>query len=145
MMHICYIQDLRRSLTCIIIKMTKTNDENKNLCANCNKCCVYVAIELDKPKSKDDFHNIMWYLLHENILVCIDHDNDWIVEFKTKCKALQDNDLCGVYETRPNVCREYTQDSCEKYGEGLPYKKVFTNREQLIKWVYKNTRIKNLF
>ena len=81
---------------------------------NCDaKCCRYVAIVLDTPRSKSDFENIRWFVSHENIAVHKDKDGDWLVEFVTPCKYLNDQ-LCSIYENRPEVCRKYDPDDCEK-------------------------------
>ncbi len=122
-----------------------SDELNKKLCKGCTKCCEHIAIQIDKPKSKEDFHHIMWYLLHENIKVYIDYDNDWIIEFQTKCKALDNKGLCKVYSTRPNICKEYTQQDCEKHGAGDYYKHMFSNRDELICHIMENTNIKKLF
>src|SRR5687767_11452053 len=43
-----------------------------NPCEGCDHCCRYVSIQIDRPRSKHDFSNIRWYLLHKNISVMID-------------------------------------------------------------------------
>jgi Fe-S-cluster containining protein len=67
--------------------------------------------------------------MHEGIKVFVDHDNDWLVEFKTACTELRSDFRCGSYETRPRVCRDYpgpTQE-CEFESADSPYKLLFTN------------------
>ncbi len=81
---------------------------------NCDaKCCRYVAIVIDTPRSKHDFENIRWFVSHENVLVYKDKDGDWLVEFTTPCKHL-DGCMCSIYEKRPQICRDYDPESCEK-------------------------------
>ncbi|MEL7239816.1 MAG: hypothetical protein AAGK78_13245, partial [Planctomycetota bacterium] len=38
---------------------------------------------------------------------------------------------CGVYETRPRICRKYTTDNCEWHGGEYDYDHLFTSAEQL--------------
>lgn len=109
----------------------------KNLCNGCDLCCRHVAIEIDPPEDKEGWNNIIWYVMHENIFVGIDEDNDWLIEFKTKCKALNKHN-CKIYKDRPNICRSYSIENCEISGEGSPYKVLFTKREDVLEYCKKN-------
>ena len=105
-------------------------------CDHCSaNCCKYIALEIEKPKVKKDWDNIFWYLHHENVLVYIDQDNDWILEFRTPCKNLQEDNGCGIYETRPLVCRNHIQKTCEFHNSESPYKQEFTCAEDLKKYL----------
>ena len=120
------------------------DDVNRKLCDNCTLCCEHVALQIDEPEDKEDFQNIMWYIMHENVTVFIDHDGDWHVEFKARCKALDDKGLCQVYSDRPKICAEYTQDNCEKNGSGENcYEVCFKTRDDVRKWVRENTEFKD--
>ena len=80
------------------------------LCDHCTaKCCRYFALPIDTPKNRRDFDFIRWYLLHESASVFTE-DDSWYILVHTKCRHLQDNNLCGIYETRPQICRDYTTD-----------------------------------
>jgi len=118
----------------------KSDEENMNLCSGCSLCCEYVSVELDKPTGKGDYDEVVWLLLHKNVWVYIDDEDDWYVQFNTPCEKLGDDKLCGIYHNRPNVCRKHSQDSCERYGEGSPYKKIFRKKEDFIKWLVENKR-----
>ncbi len=99
-------------------------------CLECGaQCCRYIAVEIDTPKTKKQYDDIRWYLLHENVYVFIDHDNAWHIEFKTKCRSLTDDNLCREYETRPQVCRDHgwPVGTCEFFDS--PYKQHFTSPE----------------
>ena len=104
----------------------KTDKDNKKLCKNCTKCCEYICISIDKPTTKTAIDEIIWFLLHENIEVFIDNDNDWTVEIKTKCKALtKKNGHCKIYEQRPEVCKEHDHEECEHHNKDPYYKERF--------------------
>jgi len=95
-------------------------------CEKCNgKCCKYVAIEIDTPENLEDFENIRWYVAHKNIQVYVDEDDKWNIEFLTPCEFLGENNLCGIYEKRPEICKEYNQDECLFYND---YEEKFTFR-----------------
>lgn len=116
-------------------------------CENCNgKCCRYVAIEIDEPEDEDDYENILWYLLHEDILVFID-EKEWYVQFNAKCKKLGENNKCQDYENRPEICKELSTENCEFYGEGEPHDILFETPEDFLKYAkekkFKWKRIKS--
>ena len=86
-------------------------------CGNCAMCCKYISIILKKPKNSHDIDNIYWYLLHEGITVCILEKNIWVIKIDTKCKNLAGSGLCKNYSSRPDVCRDYSFEQCERYGD----------------------------
>jgi uncharacterized protein len=102
-----------------------------SLCSKCTAlCCRYFALQIDTPKTAKQFDDIRWYLCHENVVVFIE-DGDWYVGVLNKCKHLRDDNLCGIYETRPHICRGYTTDNCDYHGGDYNYEKLFTSADQL--------------
>ena len=100
------------------------------LCDYCAaKCCKYFALPIDRPKKKPDYEFIRWYLLHDRASIFVE-EGTWYLLVHTQCKHLQDDYLCGIYETRPQVCRDYTVDECE-YEELWTYDKYFETPEQI--------------
>ena len=101
--------------------------------------CRHIARVIDRPTTRVDFDNIRWYLMHENIQVGIDQDNSWLLEAATPCRHLQSDHRCGIYETRPFVCREFpgTLDSCEHEDKTPVYRLLFTNGSELVRWMEK--------
>ena len=87
------------------------------ICVACAGCCNYVTVPLAYPRSKDQRDMYTWYLLHRNVEIYIDHDNDWQLLFKTPCDKLQSNGMCGIYADRPQLCRDYSPDSCSRTGK----------------------------
>ncbi|MDO4551046.1 MAG: YkgJ family cysteine cluster protein [Planctomycetia bacterium] len=101
-----------------------------NLCEYCSgKCCRYFALPLDPPVDWEDFDHIRWYILHEYASVFTEND-DWFLLVHTKCKNLDENNLCTGYETRPNICRAYTTQRCE-YDDDWVYDRYFETPEQV--------------
>ncbi len=100
------------------------------LCEYCTaKCCHYFALPIDTPESERDFDFIRWYLLHDRASVFTE-DDSWYILVHTKCRHLQDNYQCGIYETRPQICRDYTTDNCE-YEDDWVYDRYFETPEQV--------------
>lgn len=115
----------------------KLTPENK--CSFCpgTKCCNYITQEIDAPRSKDDFDHLLWQLGHENIQAYKDEDG-WFLVVMTRCTHLLDDGNCGIYETRPQVCRDYSNDYCEfdaPAEEGFEF--YFRNYQELDKYCRK--------
>jgi Fe-S-cluster containining protein len=103
---------------------------NASLCDYCTaKCCRYFALPIDRPKSEQDYDYIRWYLLHEQATMFLE-DDDWYLLVHTVCKHLQDDNRCGIYETRPQICRDYTTKDCE-YEDSWTYDQYFETPEQV--------------
>jgi uncharacterized protein len=81
-------------------------------CTSCGLCCSYVAIEVDTPKTVKQATMMLWYVYHEGVSLYV-NDDDWMVQFDTTCIHLQPDYRCGVYETRPHICREFSEQDCE--------------------------------
>jgi len=101
------------------------------LCDQCAAlCCRYFALPIDNPETARAFDDIRWYLVHQNVVVFIEK-KQWYVGVLNKCKHLQDDNRCGIYETRPKICREYTTDNCDYHGGEYDFEQLFTSAEQL--------------
>jgi Fe-S-cluster containining protein len=86
-------------------------------CLSCALCCSYIAVEIDGPVSVKAATQILWHLYHEHVSVYRDSDDEWVVQFETRCRHLQSDNKCAIYETRPHICREYSEESCEVNAE----------------------------
>ena len=105
-----------------------------NLCEYCTaKCCRYFALPIDEPTEPRDFDFIRWYLLHDSATVFVD-DGVWYLLVHTTCKHLRDDYRCGIYETRPQICRDYSTDGCE-YDDDWCYETYFETPEQIYEYV----------
>lgn len=101
------------------------------LCEHCTAaCCRYVAIPIDKPRSARDYDDIRWYLMHQGISVFVE-EGDWYVQFQTRCKNLGMDNRCGIYETRPRICREYEPGQCDYIDSQYAYEFLFTHPKQI--------------
>jgi len=86
----------------------------QNKCSFCpgTKCCSYVTQALDTPRSMEDFDIMLWQMAHRNVEIYKDEDG-WFLIFVSKCDFLQEDGSCGTYATRPQLCRDYSNDYCE--------------------------------
>lgn len=88
-----------------------TSDNKCSFCTG-STCCTYVTQHMDTPRSKEDFRQLLWQVSHENIKLYKD-DDGWTLLVDGKCQHLQVNGDCGIYDERPDICREHTNDYCE--------------------------------
>jgi uncharacterized protein len=103
------------------------------LCDYCvAKCCRYFALPIDKPDTRAEYDTVRWFLLHEHTSIFIE-EGDWYLIVHTRCRHLQPNNLCGIYETRPEICQEYSTDNCE-YEDDWTYDQYFESPEQMAEY-----------
>ena len=100
-------------------------------CEHCTgHCCKYLALPLDTPETSRDFDDMRWYLMHEGVTIFVE-DGEWYVQFASRCRHLLPDNLCGVYQRRPQICREYKAGECDYIGGGYGYDQLFTQVDQL--------------
>lgn len=96
----------------IINKKTDFTIENK--CTNCNICCIPRL-----PISNREIEVIKLYIKENNIKENTE---------KSKCPFLKNN-LCSIYEVRPEVCKDFM---CNKENKVIQ-EKIYTTRELFFK------------
>jgi len=101
------------------------------LCEHCTGlCCKYIALPIEEPTTRRDFDDLRWYVMHEGISV-FKEDGDWFIQIATRCENLQADNRCGIYETRPAICREYKAGDCDYPGGEYDYACLLTTPEQV--------------
>jgi Fe-S-cluster containining protein len=112
-------------------------------CEHCTAaCCRYLALPLDEPESARDFDDIRWYLMHAGVAVFVE-DGDWYVQVQTDCSNLLPDNRCGVYETRPKICREYKAEDCDYSCGGYTYDLLLQCPEDLEQYLERKRAKKN--
>jgi len=91
--------------------MSKSKTEKNTLnCHTCGgQCCRYFALQIDRPRSAEDFDHIRWYLAHQNVAIFIE-GKDWYLQVNNQCHYLSQDGKCRMYENRPQICRDYGWD-----------------------------------
>ena len=89
----------------------------ENKCSFCagSKCCAYITHPLDTPRSIADFDYLLWQVSHAGIAAFRDADG-WYLQVDASCSHLAADGRCGIYATRPMICREHSNDDCEFDG-----------------------------
>jgi uncharacterized protein len=110
-----------------------TPETKCGFCTN-TQCCTYISQEIDVPRSKQDFDFLLWQISHRDIGIYKD-EGSWYLLVSNACNHIQSDGRCGIYEDRPQICRDYSNDYCEfdepaedgfelyfqNYGELLAY------------------------
>jgi len=111
-------------------------------CHRCTaRCCKYFALEIDPPRTPKEHDYIRWYLLHQHVVVW-KQGREWFLEVRTPCRHLQPDNSCGIYESRPQICREYgwpdkdapEEDPCEYFSPETGYDLFFDSAEAFDAW-----------
>jgi Fe-S-cluster containining protein len=114
--------------------------ESDHPCFECAKCCTYVAVEIDTPDTPKEYDQVVWYLYHADVEVFVDWDDAWHVLFRTRCENLSTAGLCGVYESRPAICKEFDWRECEQRftpEDGPPDKLAWVTASEFLAWLEK--------
>ena len=103
----------------------------KTPCDYCTgKCCRYFAWPIDTPESRKEYDNMRWSVLHKGATFFVD-DGTWYLLVYLPCRFLDNTtNYCLTYETRPNICREYSNAKCE-YEDHHVYDQYFELPEQI--------------
>ena len=104
------------------------------LCDHCTaKCCRYFALPIETPTDREDWDFVRWFLLHDAASL-FKEDENWYLLVHTACKHLQSDQRCGIYETRPQICRDYSTEACE-YDDEYLYEQYLETAEQVSEYV----------
>jgi len=111
----------------------------ENKCNHCVQsiCCTYITHQIDTPRSMQDFDYLIWQVSHDNVALFKDEDG-WFLSVSGRCAHLQPNGMCGIYDNRPQICREHSNDCCEFDGPAEEdFELYFNNFEVLNKYCKK--------
>lgn len=102
-------------------------------CTECGRCCTYVSVGINEPRTVRFASDVLWYLYHEQVSVHRDGDGDWSVVFATRCRHLQGDLLCRVYAERPVICRDFDNTTCEVNSPDGG--RTFARPEEFLGWL----------
>ncbi len=112
-------------------------------CKNClpAKCCTYFSVEIDEPETRKDYEAMLWQIAHKGVSIYI-YRKAWYLMVDTVCGFLTPENKCGIYETRPYICREHSIDTCEYTGEDYGFTEHFKSYDELMAWIRENTNFR---
>ena len=88
---------------------------SENKCSFCkgSVCCNYITQQIDTPRKKSDFNFLLWQVAHRDVQIYKDEDGWFLLIVNNPCQYLEADGRCGIYDTRPQICRDYENDYCE--------------------------------
>lgn len=108
-----------------------------DICKRCGaKCCRYFCFEIDEPETFEQFEDVRWFLCHEGVTVHID-EGDWYIAIANRCRMLDENNRCTIYESRPMICRSYSTDNCDHTAGDYDYDEEFKTPEDIERYARK--------
>lgn len=126
--------------TVIPIKLADTKITADNKCSFCkgSVCCTYITQQIDTPRGMEDFDTLLWQVAHFQTQAYKDEDG-WFLLVNNRCTHLQTGGRCGIYETRPMICREHSNEDCEFDGAAgaEDYELFFPDYDALLKYCRK--------
>lgn len=90
----------------------KFTPETKCQFCTSSKCCTYITQHIPTPRSKAEFDFLLWQVSHHHVEIYKDEEG-WFLLINTPCSHIQTDGRCGIYATRPQICRDYDNDYCE--------------------------------
>ncbi len=105
------------------------------VCPPCARCCRHVAAQIDPPATVRRVSTALWFVYHEGISIYQAHDGDWFLLATTPCSNLRPDGLCGVYENRPLLCREYDVAGCEGTSAEPAERLRFDDARSFVAWL----------
>jgi len=124
-------------------KRLKKKEVPKDRCATCRpaKCCQYFSLEIDRPRSKKDYDDLLWFLAHEAVSIYI-WKKSWYLMVHNRCLFLdRESNLCAIYDKRPRICREHSVEECE-YDSDYEFDEHFKSYQELERWLKKKKKKK---
>ncbi|MFQ5600757.1 MAG: YkgJ family cysteine cluster protein [Candidatus Krumholzibacteriia bacterium] len=109
-------------------------------CARCMAiCCQSVSTEIDPPTTPRDYDNLRWYLMHPGVRVYVDEYSCWFVQYESPCRYLGEDNLCQIYDSRPQICHDLQPTECE-FARGPGDRVYFTCLEEFDHWFEERER-----
>ena len=112
-----------------------SGEENARLCEGCVKCCTYITVEIDPPRTAWEYDQWIWALHHRGIQLYVEMPEAWFVHFETVCEKLDASGRCSIYGRHPVLCREYDPRNCERRVPLAEVRAWFNHGEDLENWL----------
>ena len=99
------------------------------------RCCSYLSIAIDSPRSSWEYDQWIWALHHEKVSIYVERPEAWFIHFETRCSQLDGHGRCSIHGRHPMLCREYDPRDCERRHPLSDMRAWFSNAEELESWL----------
>ncbi len=107
-------------------------------CEDCPAlCCCDLEEDILRPTTSEEVDNLKWELYFENTKIFI-RNKRWYQLTLGRCMYLDKNNLCTIYDQRPQTCRDHKPPDCEFYGN--IYDTMFETPDDLQKFIDKEKK-----
>ena len=79
-------------------------------------CCHDLVMPTDRPRTRADVDEMKWHIQYEGVSAFV-ANRRWYIHVRSRCKYLTRENLCSIYERRPQRCRRHNPPDCERYGD----------------------------
>ena len=94
-----------------------SKSKKEDICLECPAhCCRDLAMEISRPRTRSEIDSLKWSLQFDTVRVFI-RNRQWHMLVDGKCMYLDKNNMCTIYENRPDTCRNHNPPDCELYGK----------------------------
>lgn len=86
-----------------------TDARKSELCLGCAECCKALIAFWPEPRAWADRHSVLAWLEARGVVRRPHLDLPGLLagEVRMRCPHLGEDNRCGIYESRPRVCREF--------------------------------------
>ena len=67
---------------------------------------------MDPPDNSEDYDDLAWMLIHESVVLHVG-EKQWDIVVKNKCRYLDIEKGCLIYDKRPGICRNHVPGECD--------------------------------
>ena len=71
---------------------------------------------IDKPKTPEEVEELKWHVQYGTVSVFI-RSYRWYLLVEGRCQYLSRNNLCKIYDRRPDRCRRHNPPDCEQFAD----------------------------
>jgi Fe-S-cluster containining protein len=99
------------------VKTKSRKKTSQKACQECPAtCCRDLAMSIGRPRTNAEIEDLKWQVRFDTVDIFIKH-NKWHLRVKGKCMYLGKNNLCEIYEQRPDKCKDHKPPNCERFGD----------------------------
>jgi len=110
--------------------------ETAALCRGCVKCCTYITVEIDAPRTPWEYDQWIWALHPRGVQLYLERPERWSLHFETRCAELGPDDRCAIHGRHPVMCREYDPRSCERWLPLSDIRAWFDTPVECERWIH---------
>lgn len=86
-----------------------TPERKSELCLTCGNCCKQMLVHFPAPRDFSRWGSVFRWMEARGVKRAPQYDTPYAFGgvIDMPCPHLQPDNRCGIYETRPTVCREF--------------------------------------